>query len=217
MFTVLWNFFLAHWGDILIVLAGLFVAIEVYKYRKTPWVQNTIRYLVAKAEQEFGSKTGQIKLAAVSSWIYQRMPFILRMVFPKEDVTEFIEGAVKDLTRFLDQGGTLTGYAEEQMTQQLLTGVEDLQIYKSGSGAVDIDTDIDAEEPIEAKLDSVKGIENIPTCPIAEATPEQIKPEPEICTQEAPIQPQTGDGGPTIEPDTKLTDDSAGYEPDPRD
>lgn len=95
------NFITAYWDSILLVvlvIAGCGVAIRV-GYKKQ--VKQMLLYLVTKAEKEFGGGTGQIKFAAVVSWIYERLPAIARLFLTADTIGKLIETAVTKMKEYL--------------------------------------------------------------------------------------------------------------------
>lgn len=82
-----------------IVLVILFVLLLAGLYARghKNIVKKIILSLVVKAEQVLGSKTGELKYAYVVEKIYDKLPFIITLFFSKEELHNFIEGAVKKL------------------------------------------------------------------------------------------------------------------------
>ncbi|BEP28828.1 hypothetical protein [Helicovermis profundi] len=87
--------------SIVVVLIFILVLIYLWKKGKKKSIKDTIFYFVCKAEQEFGSKTGEIKYVAVSTWVYVNMPKIFRLIFTKEEIGGYIEEAVEKLKEIL--------------------------------------------------------------------------------------------------------------------
>ena len=59
-------------------------------------------YIVAKAESEFGSQTGQIKFAEAYSYLRRKYPLIT-LLLPKSTLTKIIEEALKSLKGILKE------------------------------------------------------------------------------------------------------------------
>lgn len=68
--------------------------------------------LVTKAEKEFGGGTGKLKLAAVSDWIYQRIPAVLKLLFSEKDIEKLIEDALEEAKKAWGTNGNLAAYIE---------------------------------------------------------------------------------------------------------
>lgn len=107
-------FLMEHWLDLLVLLVLCVGLIVLWAKGKKAWVIHIIQVLVARAEQEFGSGTGAIKLATVWDGIYERMPWTIQMMFPKAVLAKYIEDAVKWLQNKLDEAdANLLSYADE--------------------------------------------------------------------------------------------------------
>lgn len=90
------NFLLANWDSILVVAAFIIAAVVMVKRGETTILKNILFKLVTQAEKEFGSGTGELKYAAVSDWIYQRMPAVLKFLFSAKDIDKMIESALAE-------------------------------------------------------------------------------------------------------------------------
>lgn len=83
---------------LLVLIAAIFVAVRL-GYKKQ--VNEILFWLVTKAEQEFGSGTGELKFAAVSAWIYERLPIATRIFFTVDQIDDLIEDAVSRMKLYL--------------------------------------------------------------------------------------------------------------------
>lgn len=111
--NLLLTFLTAHWLDILLVLIFLVILVWLWRTGRKKAVIGIIRSLVAKAEQQYGSKTGPIKWAAV----YAALPWLIRALWTQEQLGKMIDDAVK--------------WLDEQLAKQeanLLTHAEELQL-----------------------------------------------------------------------------------------
>lgn len=90
------NFLLANWDSILVVAGFIVVVVVLIKRGETKILKNILFKLVTQAEKEFGSGTGALKYAAVSDWIYQRMPAILKFLFTEKDIDNMIEAVLAE-------------------------------------------------------------------------------------------------------------------------
>lgn len=107
------EFLMLYWVTILvwvIIIAALLVA---WYFRKIPLVKQALYSLVCSAEKQWGSGTGELKYAAVISMFYSKMPFPIRMMFPQEVISKWIEQAVVKLKFELSDGMDLFGYVEK--------------------------------------------------------------------------------------------------------
>ena len=90
-----------YWDSILVVV--LFIAICIVLVRKgsAKYVNQMLFYLVTQAEAEFGSGTGDLKYAAVTTWLYERIPAILKFFFTAKQIDAMIEAAVEQMKEYL--------------------------------------------------------------------------------------------------------------------
>ena len=94
-----------------------------YDYPKTPMNKKVLGSqggeesfgnAVTKAEKEFGGGTGKLKLAAVSDWIYQRIPAVLKLLFSEKDIEKLIESALEEAKKAWGTNGNLAAYIEPE-------------------------------------------------------------------------------------------------------
>jgi hypothetical protein len=103
-----------HWPSILIMLMVASLLIYMWVNDKKDLVKRVIYALVCQAEQQFGAGTGSAKLALVWTNLYARLPWIVRVLFPKKVLDKYIEDAVQLLKRELkDPKFNLMTYAQE--------------------------------------------------------------------------------------------------------
>lgn len=95
------EFLTQYWDSILVVV--LFIAICIVLVRKgsAKYVKQMLFYLVTQAEAEFGSGTGDLKYAAVTTWLYERIPAILKFFFTAKQIDAMIEAAVEQMKEYL--------------------------------------------------------------------------------------------------------------------
>lgn len=89
----------------LIVAVVLFVLVRIGYKRQ---VSEILFYLVVLAEKQFGGGTGEIKFAAVTAWIYEKMPIALRFLFTQQEISNLIELAVARMKEYLNQNQKAT-------------------------------------------------------------------------------------------------------------
>jgi hypothetical protein len=80
------------------VIAVLFFAAKG-KYRKV--AKHILLSLVLAAEKRFGGGTGEIKFAVVADALYERLPFIVQILFTENDIAKMIEEAVDRMKEIL--------------------------------------------------------------------------------------------------------------------
>lgn len=108
------QWFADYWASILVIIFAIAALLVMWQAGYKKQVVFVLRRLVAEAEKAYGSKTGQIKKAAVLSAIYQIMPAILRPFFPPAVMDELIEDALKWMKAELEKAdANLLGVMEE--------------------------------------------------------------------------------------------------------
>lgn len=116
-------FLLANWDSVLVVLVFLGLIVVLVKRGETAVLKKILFGLVTKAEREFGGGTGKLKLAAVSDWIYQRIPAVLKLLFSQKDLERLIESALEEAKKAWGNNEKIAEYIEPpavviNMTQQ---------------------------------------------------------------------------------------------------
>lgn len=95
------DFITAHWSSILVVILLIVVLIVLVKKGYVKYAKQICFYLVCEAEAQFGSGTGTLKYAAVTSWLYDRLPAICKFIFTEKQIDKFIEDAVVQMKDWL--------------------------------------------------------------------------------------------------------------------
>lgn len=93
-------------GTVIVVLVGLIL----YKRGKTTFVRKVVLALVTEAEKRYGDGTGELKYHHVVERLYEVLPWILRVLYSKEQIDKMIEDAVEYLKRYLAEGKDLVGH-----------------------------------------------------------------------------------------------------------
>ena len=96
------NFLTVNWDSVLFVVVAILALICLYRRGAKKKVFEILFYLVTLAEEEFGGGTGQLKFAAVTTWIYDRLPAITKLLFTAKQIDEMIEDAVTRMKEYLD-------------------------------------------------------------------------------------------------------------------
>lgn len=118
MLNIIEGLLKAYWLDLIISALVLSVLVILWRRGKRDAVKHIVRELVARAEQQYGSGTGPIKLAFVWSGIYNRLPWIVRTLYTKEELQKYIEDAVTWLKVQLADGMNLLTYGEEKAKEK---------------------------------------------------------------------------------------------------
>lgn len=95
------SFIVSNWGSVLFILLAITALIFLYKRGAKKKVFKILFYLVTVAEEEFGGGTGQLKFAAVTTWIYERLPAITKLLFTTKQIDNMIEDAVERMKDYL--------------------------------------------------------------------------------------------------------------------
>lgn len=96
------DFIVSNWDSILFILLAIIALIFLYRRGAKKKVFEILFYLVTVAEEEFGGGTGQLKFAAVTTWIYERLPAIAKLLFTAKQIDNMIEGAVERMKEYLE-------------------------------------------------------------------------------------------------------------------
>lgn len=115
----IYNLMMQYWDDIALVVIFVIVMVILVKNGKKTLVQRIVYALVVEAEKVLGSGTGAEKKAWAIAAIYQRLPYLLRLIFSQKDIESFIEDGVQKLKKALQTGEiNLLGYSEELILKQ---------------------------------------------------------------------------------------------------
>jgi hypothetical protein len=111
MFKQLTNYIVAHeMAIVLILIIAIVAVLAFYAFvRKVPFAKRALYYLVCEAEKQFGSGTGELKFAMVSTRIYAYLPFYIKIFISEKRLSEWIEDALIALKRQLCSGMNLKG------------------------------------------------------------------------------------------------------------
>ncbi|MCF8018280.1 MAG: hypothetical protein K9L62_02655 [Vallitaleaceae bacterium] len=111
------NFLLANWDSVLVVIGFIVLVVVLIKRGEVKILNNILYGLVTQAEREFGAGTGELKYAAVSDWIYERLPAILKFLFTSKDIDKMIETALEAAKKKWEKNENLKLYinGSEQM------------------------------------------------------------------------------------------------------
>ena len=129
-------FLLANWDSVLVVLAFLALIVVLVKRGETKVLNKVLFSLVTQAEKQFGGGTGKLKLAAVSDWIYQRIPAVLKLLFSEKDIESMIETALEEAKKAWGNNENIAAYIEP--TTEIVVTASPLEVEA-------IDTELKAE------------------------------------------------------------------------
>ena len=106
------QFLFANWDSVLVVLAFLALIVVLVKRGETKVLNKVLFGLVTQAEKQFGGGTGKLKLAAVSDWIYPRIPAVLKLLFSEKDIENMIETALAEAKKAWGNNENIAAYIE---------------------------------------------------------------------------------------------------------
>lgn len=112
---------LAYWLDCAVVVFTLLVLAVMIRNGRADTVKKIVLYLVVQAQKELGSGTGPLKYAIVIAALYERLPFVLRIVFTRTDIDNFINEAVTYLKNLLAEPGTNLLSADQEAAAYKVT------------------------------------------------------------------------------------------------
>mgnify|MGYP003301097235 CR=1 FL=1 len=80
-----------YWSDILLIISLLAVIIRSIFTNKLDYLKADIFSLVTDAENLYGEKSGEMKLAFVVKKVYSKMPLILKTFLTEKRLEKIIE------------------------------------------------------------------------------------------------------------------------------
>ena len=80
-----------NWDSVLLIIAAVLGGIFIFKRSETRILKDILFRLITKAEADFGGGTGELKRAAVIDGLYERMPWIFRLIFTRKDIDRLID------------------------------------------------------------------------------------------------------------------------------
>lgn len=89
------EFLVANWCAILMATVTIFIVIFLAVKGQTKALEGILFALVTQAEKEFGGGTGELKLATVIKWAYEKLPPWARVFITVERLTNMINQAVE--------------------------------------------------------------------------------------------------------------------------
>lgn len=95
------DFLVVNWSSVIVVLLAIVVGLFLLKKGQKDTVYQMLFYLVMEAEAQFGGGTGLLKFSAVTTWLYDKMPTIITILFSAKQIDAMIEQAVLDMKEYL--------------------------------------------------------------------------------------------------------------------
>lgn len=88
------NFLLLNWDSVLVVVVIVGGFIILYRRGKVEVIEKILFALVTRAEEEFGSGTGELKKATVIQWLYERLPKIVTFFITPKEIERLLESVL---------------------------------------------------------------------------------------------------------------------------
>jgi len=104
------QFVMNYWDSVLVVILFIVICIVLIRKGATSYVKQMLFYLVTQAEAEYGSGTGDLKYAAVTTWLYERMPAIVKLFFTAKQIDAMIEAAVDQMKEYLKKNASAQAF-----------------------------------------------------------------------------------------------------------
>lgn len=96
------DFIITNWDSVLLVALFVLFLLVLVKRGEIKKVNEILFYLAIEAEGAFGGGTGALKYAAVTAWLYERLPAVVRLLFTTKQIDLLIENAVIRMKKYLD-------------------------------------------------------------------------------------------------------------------
>ncbi len=106
------NILASNWDSVAVILVFIGLAIYLIRKGKKDILYQILFSLVTEAEKQYGSGTGALKKAAVITWIYERLPLVLRIFFTEKQLGEIIEAVLTAAKTKWAENGSLKQYIE---------------------------------------------------------------------------------------------------------
>ena len=108
--------------SILTVVAFLGLCAILIKKGYEDKVKQMLFYLVCKAEELYGSGTGDLKYSAVVTWVYDQLPSIVKLLFTTKQIDKYIEVAVVQMKEYLSKNNQAKARITSDNTQTISIG-----------------------------------------------------------------------------------------------
>lgn len=112
------EFIKANLYDILTVIVFVVGCVFLVRRGYESKVKEMLLYLVCKAEELYGSGTGELKYSAVVTWVYEKLPPIMRLLFTTKQIDCYIEAAVLQMKEYLSKNNQ----AKSRLTNTISVG-----------------------------------------------------------------------------------------------
>ncbi len=127
---MIYDFVLSNWLLFVIVILFVLVLALLLKAGHRDKVKMIILSLVVQAEKALGSGTGELKYALVVERLYYVLPLLIRFLYTKKEIDQYITEAVEWLKEYLAKGHDLLGYENELLTDYSIELQGDFDLVK---------------------------------------------------------------------------------------
>lgn len=97
------EFLLYNIHTIIFILALVLGLVLLLRFGSKKQIRAVLLYLVSRAEEEWGSGTGEIKYASVVAAVYERIPTAARFLITERELSQMIEAAVSKMKEYLGE------------------------------------------------------------------------------------------------------------------
>lgn len=113
------NFIVEHWDVItLAIAAAIAVITAIFKGNKSV-IMSMLYSLVTDAEKNFGTGTGSLKLAAVISEIYPKLPAIIKTFITEKTLKNWVEEALERAKKSWSGNTNIKAYIALNNTEEV--------------------------------------------------------------------------------------------------
>jgi hypothetical protein len=120
------EFLTDYWDSMLVIVLFIVICIVLVRKGSTQYVKQMLFYLVTRAEAEYGSGTGELKYAAVTTWLYERMPAIIKFFFTAKQIDAMIEAAVQQMKDYLSKNESAKAFVVSTNKANKVISIENL-------------------------------------------------------------------------------------------
>lgn len=100
---------IANWGLVLVIVATIVGLVKFLISKDKASAKEWLLYAVFKAEKEFGSKTGVIKLRHVYNWFLSLYPFLAKFL-SFEEFSDMVDEALVEMKDKINKNSKLFEY-----------------------------------------------------------------------------------------------------------
>lgn len=108
------DFLMSNWDSILIVLTLVVILVWLMLRGKRAYIDQIVYYIVTELEREYGSGTGNLKLAAAIQELYPRLPAIIRLVATEDMMKRWIEDGLTVAKKRWENNANIKTYIESK-------------------------------------------------------------------------------------------------------